>query len=385
MGNITHLLYEANPKLPAISVSSVGINDWAIGGYSPVYQVVGDKLAEMAVDFINHKKRTTSDSLTCIPSHYLFNYKALNAYGISEKTLPAGSEVIDRPKTFIQEHLMLVIVVVAIILFLGLCFGIALYYLVRINRMNQKLEVMSKDLIVARDKAEEANRLKSSFLANMSHEIRTPLNAIVGFSGVLVNEDITNEERAQFCDIIRVNSDLLLHLINDILDLSRIESGYMQFVEEKVEVVELCKNALRTSEYARRTEAVYMFESRLTRLQMTTDGQRLQQVLINLLSNASKFTQKGFITLRLEADKAEGMVHFIVEDTGCGIPPEKAEKIFERFEKLNEYVQGTGLGLSISRVIVERLRGKIWVDTTYDKGARFIVALPLTEDAVVEE
>jgi signal transduction histidine kinase len=385
MGNITHLLYEANPKLPAISVSSVGINDWAIGGYSPVYQVVGDKLAEMAVDFINHKKRTTSDSLTCIPSHYLFNYKALNAYGISEKTLPAGSEVIDRPKTFIQEHLMLVIVVVAIILFLGLCFGIALYYLVRINRMNQKLEVMSKDLIVARDKAEEANRLKSSFLANMSHEIRTPLNAIVGFSGVLVNEDITNEERAQFCDIIRVNSDLLLHLINDILDLSRIESGYMQFVEEKVEVVELCKNALRTSEYARRTEAVYMFESRLTRLQMTTDGQRLQQVLINLLSNASKFTQKGFITLRLEADKAEGMVHFIVEDTGCGIPPEKAEKIFERFEKLNEYAQGTGLGLSISRVIVERLRGKIWVDTTYDKGARFIVALPLTEDAVVEE
>jgi signal transduction histidine kinase len=385
MGNITHLLYEANPKLPAISVSSVGINDWAIGGYSPVYQVVGDKLAEMAVDFINHKKRTTSDSLTCIPSHYLFNYKALNAYGISEKTLPVGSEVIDRPKTFIQEHLMLVIVVVAIILFLGLCFGIALYYLVRINRMNQKLEVMSKDLIVARDKAEEANRLKSSFLANMSHEIRTPLNAIVGFSGVLVNEDITNEERAQFCDIIRVNSDLLLHLINDILDLSRIESGYMQFVEEKVEVVELCKNALRTSEYARRTEAVYMFESRLTRLQMTTDGQRLQQVLINLLSNASKFTQKGFITLRLEADKAEGMVHFIVEDTGCGIPPEKAEKIFERFEKLNEYVQGTGLGLSISRVIVERLRGKIWVDTTYDKGARFIVALPLTEDAVVEE
>jgi signal transduction histidine kinase len=385
MGNITHLLYEANPKLPAISVSSVGINDWAIGGYSPVYQVVGDKLAEMAVDFINHKKRTTSDSLTCIPSHYLFNYKALNAYGISEKTLPAGSEVIDRPKTFIQEHLMLVIVVVAIILFLGLCFGIALYYLVRINRMNQKLEVMSKDLIVARDKAEEANRLKSSFLANMSHEIRTPLNAIVGFSGVLVNEDITNEERAQFCDIIRVNSDLLLHLINDILDLSRIESGYMQFVEEKVEVVELCKNALRTSEYARRTEAVYMFESRLTRLQMTTDGQRLQQVLINLLSNASKFTQKGFITLRLEADKAEGMVHFIVEDTGCGIPPEKAEKIFERFEKLNEYAQGTGLGLSISRVIVERLRGKIWVDTTDDKGARFIVALPLTEDAVVEE
>jgi signal transduction histidine kinase len=287
--------------------------------------------------------------------------------------------------TFIEEHLMLVIVVLSIILILSLSCGIAIYYLLRVNRMNVKLEEMSKDLIAAKDKAEEANRLKSAFLANMSHEIRTPLNAIVGFSSVLVNEDITDKERAQFCDIIRVNSDLLLHLINDILDLSRIESGRMQFVMEPVEVVDLCNTALATSECARRTDAIFSLETRLTRLTMNTDGQRLQQVLINLLSNAAKFTPKGFITLRLEADTQQRIATFTVEDTGCGIPPEKAERVFERFEKLDEYAQGTGLGLSISKVIVERLGGRIWVDTSYQEGARFIFTLPLGDDCKVED
>jgi signal transduction histidine kinase len=118
---------------------------------------------------------------------------------------------------------------------------------------------------------------------------------------------------------------------------------------------------------------------------MNTDGQRLQQVLINLLSNAAKFTPKGFITLRLEADTQQRIATFTVEDTGCGIPPEKAERVFERFEKLDEYAQGTGLGLSISKVIVERLGGRIWVDTSYQEGARFIFTLPLGDDCKVED
>jgi signal transduction histidine kinase len=385
MGNITHLLNEANTHLPAFSLSSVGVGDWAIGGYMPVYQIVGDKLANLAMDYLTQKKRPEGDLITALPSHYVFDYQQLGNFRISTKQLPAESQLVNRPMTFIEEHLMLVIVVLSIILILSLSCGIAIYYLLRVNRMNVKLEEMSKDLIAAKDKAEEANRLKSAFLANMSHEIRTPLNAIVGFSSVLVNEDITDKERAQFCDIIRVNSDLLLHLINDILDLSRIESGRMQFVMEPVEVVDLCNTALATSECARRTDAIFSLETRLTRLTMNTDGQRLQQVLINLLSNAAKFTPKGFITLRLEADTQQRIVTFTVEDTGCGIPPEKAERVFERFEKLDEYAQGTGLGLSISKVIVERLGGRIWVDTSYQEGARFIFTLPLGDDCKVED
>jgi signal transduction histidine kinase len=385
MGNITHLLYEANPQLPAFSISSVGMNDWAIGGFSPVYQVVGDKVADLALDYLNHDRRAEGSVVTLLPSHYVFDYKSLEKHHISKGDLPHGSQILNRPVTFIQEHLVLVIVTLGIILFLGFSFAVAMYNFLRVKNLNGKLEEMSRDLIVARDKAEEANRLKSSFLANMSHEIRTPLNAIVGFSGVLVNEEISNEERAQFCDIIRVNSDLLLHLINDILDLSRIESGKMQFISEKVDVLALCNASLRTSEFARRTEAAFIFETTLMRLIMYTDGQRVQQVLINLLSNASKFTQKGFITLRVAVNEAKTEAVFCVQDTGCGIPPEKAETIFERFEKLNEYAQGTGLGLSISKVIVERLGGRIWVDTEYRDGARFFFTLPLTKDCVVVE
>jgi signal transduction histidine kinase len=385
MGNITHLLREANTGLPAFTVSSVGINDWALGGYTPVYQVVGDKIATLALDFLKDHRRPEGRPIVCLPSHYVFDYNRLQEFGIDESELPAGAEVVNRPLSFIQEHYALVTTVLFIIVVLALSFGIAVFYLVRIRRMNVRLEEMSRDLIVAKDRAEEANRLKTSFLANMSHEIRTPLNAIVGFSGVLAHEDITDQERLQFCEIIRINSDLLLHLINDILDLSRIESGRMQFTSEDVEVVELCKTSLATSEYARRTKASFVFSSRLSRLRLRTDGQRLQQVLINLLSNAAKFTQQGFINLKLEANRERGEAIFTVEDTGCGIPPEKAEKVFERFEKLNEYAQGTGLGLAISRVIVEKLGGRIWLDTSYTQGARFVFTLPMGENDIVRE
>jgi signal transduction histidine kinase len=384
MGNITHLLREANWALPAFSVSSVGVNDWAIGGFSPQYQVVGGQLADEALDYLIHRKKPGTKPVRCLPSHYVFNYERLQDFHIKEADLPAGSEVTNRPVSFIQEHWMLVVVVLGIIVILSVSCGVAIYYLLRARRMNDELQAMSQDLIVARDNAEESNRLKSAFLANMSHEIRTPLNAIVGFSGVLVNEDVSDAERKQFSDIIRTNSDLLLHLINDILDLSRIESGRMQFVQENVEVAELCKSAVSTSEYARHSEAVFMFESPLTRLMMVTDGQRLQQVLINLLSNAAKFTPKGFITLRLTVDEANHEALFVVQDTGCGIPKDKAEKVFERFEKLDEYAQGTGLGLSICRVIVEHLGGRIWLDTEYHDGARFCFALPLVGKYIKE-
>ena len=247
------------------------------------------------------------------------------------------------------------------------------------NHLKHNLEVSGEELLVAKEKAEESNRLKTAFLANMSHEIRTPLNAIVGFSSVLVSDDSSPAEKEQYCDIIQKNSDLLLHLINDILDISRMESGRIKFVWEECDVVELCQTALSTVEYGRKTSALFLFETPVPSLVVKTDAQRLKQVLINLLSNAAKFTPSGSIKLTVAIDKQHQQLELSVSDTGCGIPPDKSEKVFERFEKLNEYSQGTGLGLAISRLIIENLGGKIWVDKDYTEGARFVFTHPLTK------
>lgn len=169
------------------------------------------------------------------------------------------------------------------------------------------------------------------------------------------------------------------HSFNDILDISRMESGRIKFVEEECDVVELCQTALSTAEYARRTQAIYQFQTPVSSLILKTDAQRLKQVLINLLSNAGKFTPSGFIRLAIKVNKEDNCLEFSVTDTGCGIPAGKSERIFERFEKLNEYSQGTGLGLSICKLIVENLGGKIWVDKNYKEGARFVFTHPLNE------
>ena len=287
------------------------------------------------------------------------------SYHLSQLILEQG-----QLKGYIQ---IIILVAVAVILMLYIM------YTIRINRIRKELKSSERQTKEATRKTEEANEQKNRFLANMSHEIRTPLNAIVGFSSVLVGDDATSEEKAQYCDIIQKNSDLLLHLINDILDISRMESGRIKFVEEECDVVELCQTALSTAEYARRTQAIYQFQTPVSSLILKTDAQRLKQVLINLLSNAGKFTPSGFIRLAIKVNKEDNCLEFSVTDTGCGIPAGKSERVFERFEKLNEYSQGTGLGLSICKLIVENLGGKIWVDKNYKEGARFVFTHPLNE------
>ena len=235
----------------------------------------------------------------------------------------------------------------------------------------------SEELIEAKRRAEDADRMKSVFLANMSHEIRTPLNAIVGFSDVLSAGDIPLEEQRGFFEIIKANSDLLLRLIDDILDLSRLEVDRVTFTQEKCDVVQVCTQALASVAQARRSANRFLFESPLESLELHTDIQRMQQVIINLLSNADKFTKNGTITLKVGLDEKKHVVLFSVSDTGCGIPLEKQKKVFERFEKLNEYAQGTGLGLAICKLIVKKWGGKIWVDPHYTQGARFLFTHPL--------
>lgn len=378
IGNTTYMLRDANPTLPVFTIASVGLGHWALGGYTPEYHAVGKNIGAVTYDFLDKGDREGVDLVT-IPGNYTFDIKRLHEFKLDSLNLPQGAVLVNKTPSFYEQYKYWVIGVVSAFMFLIACFLIAIYYIIRINHLKHNLEVSGEELLVAKEKAEESNRLKTAFLANMSHEIRTPLNAIVGFSSVLVSDDSSPAEKEQYCDIIQKNSDLLLHLINDILDISRMESGRIKFVWEECDVVELCQTALSTVEYGRKTSALFLFETPVPSLVVKTDAQRLKQVLINLLSNAAKFTPSGSIKLTVAIDKQHQQLELSVSDTGCGIPPDKSEKVFERFEKLNEYSQGTGLGLAISRLIIENLGGKIWVDKDYTEGAWFVFTHPLTK------
>ena len=378
IGNTTYMLRDANPTLPVFTIASVGLGHWALGGYTPEYHAVGKNIGAVTYDFLDKGDREGVDLVT-IPGNYTFDIKRLHEFKLDSLNLPQGAVLVNKTPSLYEQYKYWVIGVVSAFMFLIVCFLIAIYYIIRINHLKHHLEVSGEELLVAKEKAEESNRLKTAFLANMSHEIRTPLNAIVGFSSVLVGDDSSPAEKAQYCDIIQKNSDLLLHLINDILDISRMESGKIKFVWEECDVVELCQTALSTAEYGRKTSALFLFETPVASLVIKTDAQRLKQVLINLLSNAAKFTPSGSIKLAIAIDKQHQQLELSVSDTGCGIPSDKSDRVFERFEKLNEYSQGTGLGLAISRLIVENLGGKIWVDKDYTEGARFVFTHPLTK------
>ena len=229
-----------------------------------------------------------------------------------------------------------------------------------------------------KEKAVQAIQRKNMFLSNMSHEVRTPLNAIVGFSAVLTDEDesFDDESRREFSEIIKVNSFQLLKLINDILDFSDFENDNITFNIRTHDAVKLCNEVVETVMASRKLEVEMRFDTDLSVLMLDTDDARLRQVLINLLVNAAKFTEQGSIVLELKMADADTAL-FSVTDTGCGIPPEKQHLIFERFEKLNDFVQGSGLGLSICQQIVKYMNGKLWVDSGYTRGARFCFTHPL--------
>ena len=263
----------------------------------------------------------------------------------------------------------------------------SLYNILGVCQSIQRYKTAEQEMREARDKALQADKLKSAFLANMSHEIRTPLNAIVGFSDLLSDTSgFTSEEIAQFIGTINKNCGLLLALINDILDFSDFENDNITFNIRPYDAVKLCREASETVSASRKLEVELRYDTELSELMIDTDDARLRQVLINLLVNATKFTKEGSIVLKLELSDPN-TAFFSVTDTGCGIPLEKQGLIFERFEKLNDFAQGSGLGLSICQLIVTYMRGRIWVDSNYTQGARFCFTHPLKykskgEDAV---
>lgn len=234
-------------------------------------------------------------------------------------------------------------------------------------------------------KVQEADKMKNAFIANMSHEIRTPLNAIVGFAH-LVTETTNASEQREYFSIINKNCDLLLKLINDILDLSKIESGRLNYNVSEVELRDICQEAYVVQSLKMTSDVALLYNSvAMPSVRLWIDPHRVEQVLLNLLSNAIKFTSKGFISLFYEVE--DMFVRVSVMDTGIGISEEKLESVFEHFVKLDDFYQGAGLGLPICKMIVEQLGGEIGVRSELGKGSTFWFTLPLvvTDKAVVEK
>ena len=231
-----------------------------------------------------------------------------------------------------------------------------------------------KELEAARIKAEESDRLKSALLANMSHEIRTPLNAIVGFSKLVIDAECTNEKE-QYAEIIERNSEILLNLFNDILDLSSLEADSLSFNIRPIKLIDICLQLEQQFCYKVKNGTKLILDDVDTELYVSGDWNRIIQIISNLLSNAAKFTPKGEIHFGYR--EKEDFVEFYVKDSGIGIPAERVATIFQRFGKINDFVQGTGLGLTLCRMLVEKMGGRIWLRSQEGKGSRFYFTLPL--------
>ena len=372
----TYAMMEAAPTLPTFSLSSVGLGYWAVAGVVPAYRALGKEMARQSYRLLT----TPQDSEThmeIIPNETILDGKLVKEKKRNITGLPQPVKMLNVTPSFYEQYKYHIWSVGAVLLVLLGGLFVSLYFYYHTKKLKDELEVSEGALREAKDRAEESSRLKSAFLANMSHEIRTPLNAIVGFSDVLSAGGASEEEQRGYFEIIRTNSDLLLRLINDILDVSRLEADRVILSLESCNVVQICQQVVASVAQARRSTNQFLFECEREVVEMRTDVQRLQQVVINLLSNADKFTKEGTITLKLEPDTARNVAVFSVTDTGCGIPLDKQKRMFERFEKLNEYVQGTGLGLSICKLTVEKWGGEIWIDPAYTDGARFMFTHPM--------
>lgn len=231
-------------------------------------------------------------------------------------------------------------------------------------------KAIEEELRIAKEKAENLDRLKSAFLANMSHEIRTPLNVIVGFASLLVESD-SKEEHQEYITIMQENTDLLLQLISDILDLSKIEAGTLDFTMDHLNVKYFCEDIIRNYNIKEDKPVPVLLAPDLPEASIYTDKKRLMQVITNFINNAIKFTHEGQIILEYHINENTNEIEFSVTDTGMGIAPDKVDKVFERFVKLNTFSKGTGLGLSICRSIIEHLGGTIGVESELETGSRF--------------
>lgn len=337
-----------------------------------------DEIIELLRDYVNNilNKGKAASSIPfaevsrAIP---IVNYEVLTRMGFDVNTIKEEVKFIRTPKTIWEKYQM--VFIPAILVLLVLLISIAFY----INRRSKMLKEQ-KRLQSEKDRAIESDRMKTAFVQNVSHEIRTPLNAVVGFSQLLALPDdiVTPDEKTQYVEYIQNNSEMLMMLVNDILSVGDIERGQFMIEMSDVRCNNVCQKAMRSAE-TRLPDGVKLYYTTEVDddFMIHTDGKRVQQVLINYLTNACKHTDKGEIHVHCSTTENPGKVTFSVADTGSGVPEDMAEKIFERFTKLNAFKQGVGLGLNICRTVAGKLNGEVLLDTTYTNGARFVFILPM--------
>lgn len=342
-----------------------------LGGYYVAAEDLGNDLAGLTYEVLS-KGIDNSRKFQVTPSapQYYINYKTLQKSHIAQSRLPIHTVLYNKEASFLKTYFWqfftgaLIISGIIIILILRM-----LYY----KRITTVKAHMMEEQKILREKADESNRLKSAFLANMSHEIRTPLNAIVGFSSQLAYVD-DKEEAHTYMKIIEANNTLLLQLINDILDLSKIESGQLDFHYSETDIVQVCRKLKQ--EYLPKIKEGISLQCELPdkKCIIYTEQHRLTQAISNFLSNAAKFTEKGYICFGYEHITAG--LRFFAKDTGKGIADENLPKVFARFEKIDDFIPGNGLGMSICKSIIKKMGGEIGVQSELGKGSTFWFTLP---------
>ncbi|QIU94736.1 sensor histidine kinase [Bacteroides faecium] len=344
-------------------------NNTYAGGYYVSTESFCDSLLETLERILNGEQaRNIPGRVGGEGSAYLC-YPVLKSYNIPSYLYPKDAFYVNEPKTFFQQYRTEIL---SGAIFLFVLVAAITYYIRLLRKAYSRLHE-------AMEKAEQANQLKSAFLANMSHEIRTPLNAIVGFSNMLPEIEDRAKMR-EYADIIETNTDLLLQLINDILDLSKIEAGTFDFCPSLIDVNQTLTEIEQSMQLRLKSDTVtFTFTERLPECTFYIDKNRLMQLLSNFAINAIKFTKVGNIRMGYRMVDA-GTICFYVSDTGCGMSHEQCAHVFERFVKYNPFIQGTGLGLSICHTIVDRLKGKIGVDSKEGEGSTFWFTLPYRKE-----
>lgn len=376
-------MFSSRKDIPIISVSGVGVGSVAIGGFFPDFSGNVDLILD---DIHNYENgRIVGSRIALNKNQYCFDEEMMQKYGIRQFQLPVDSKIISNKDAALRKYRLYVIVLIvfAVIFLATLILAVSMYVKSRkaneLLRVQQaKLRKQTEELLKAKKEAEKSDKLKSAFLANMSHEIRTPLNAIVGFTE-LIKDAQDDKEKEEYWNIISSNNELLLRLIGDILDLSKIEAGMIDLNPRMFDMTELIDSLYASIKQRPISPGVALIhECECKHCYVVLDKNRVSQILTNFITNAIKFTVKGHIKFGYEY--VDNGIRLYCEDTGIGISKEKVDNVFKRFYKLNDFAQGTGLGMAICKAIIDEMHGKISVDSTEGKGSLFWAWIPVKAD-----